>query len=213
MMPMLEVNFNHLLPKDKEAHILDIGCGMGHFLHLLKTKGYKKFFGIDVGIEQIDYCRKNVTDRVQLIDDLTGYLKSRTEEYDFIMFKSVIAHLPHEEIVDALSAMHKSLKPGGRLIVEEFNASAWIGNFMLYNDFTHYCAFTENSLRQVLLLAGFTKINIGPNRYVVKKPTQFMAFLIRTIWQVILRCIYIAERGMGSNPHILSKLIIAVAEK
>ncbi|MDP3732561.1 MAG: class I SAM-dependent methyltransferase [Candidatus Omnitrophota bacterium] len=209
----LELNYAEFLPLDKEAGILDIGCGMGQFIAYLRKNGYRSVSGIDVGQEAVDYCRKKGIDNVLKIDSLADFLSKNIEKFDLIILKSVIAHLPRRELISILSAARSSLKHGGRLVVETFNASVWTGVFMRYNDFTHRNAFTENSLRQVLLLAGFTEIEISPNRYLIKKPSQIIAFLVRKIWQMVLSYIYIAERGTGSNPHILSKLLIAVAEK
>src|SRR4051812_37311495 len=50
-----------LLPADKNAKILDIGCGLGHFLYFLKSEGYVNHWGIDLGSEQIHQCREKIT--------------------------------------------------------------------------------------------------------------------------------------------------------
>lgn len=209
----LKVNYSGLLPLNKNAAILDMGCGMGQFVRYLRKNGYTNVVGVDIGREAIDYCKVAGIDNVFKIDSPIDFLTGNTVKFDFIILKSVIAHLPRQELISILSVMRNSLKEGGKLVVETFNASSWTGSFMRYNDFTHRNAFTENSLKAVLLMAGFTKVKISPNRYAIRKPGQIIAFLLRMAWQVILKCIYIAERGIGSNPRILSKLLIAVAQK
>jgi len=208
----LEVNYSDLLPSNKQARILDIGCGMGLFMKYLQRKGYANTMGIDIGREAIDYCKTSGLENVLRVGSLVEFLSNKSGMFDFVILKSVIAHLPQDETIDALSAIRDCLKHDGKLVIETFNASSWTGMFMRYNDFTHQNAFTENSLKQVLLLAGFTKISIRPNKYAVKKLSQVVVFLIRRIWQLLLRCIYVAERGIGSNPCILSKLLIAAAK-
>src|SRR5438445_12979718 len=37
------------LPDDRKAKILDLGCGMGHFLYFLKQAGYANHWGIAIG--------------------------------------------------------------------------------------------------------------------------------------------------------------------
>ncbi len=209
----LNANYSGLLPLIKNAAILDIGCGMGQFVAYLRKNGYTNVTGIDVGREAIDYCKAAGIDNVFKTDSTVDFLAKNPAKFDFIILKSVIAHLPREELVATLSAMRNSLRDGGKLVIETFNASTWTGVFMRYNDFTHRNAFTENSLKAVLLMAGFKKVEIKPNRYAITKLGQIISFLARKLWQGILRCIYIAERGVGSNPRLLSKLLIAVAEK
>lgn len=52
---------NHLkhLPNEKDTRILDLGCGMGHFLYFLKANGYNNYLGIDFCDENIKFCRDN----------------------------------------------------------------------------------------------------------------------------------------------------------
>ena len=45
--------YNKFLPVNKEAHILDIGCGDGGFVYFLQKSGYTNCTGIDVSDEQI----------------------------------------------------------------------------------------------------------------------------------------------------------------
>src|SRR5690349_16113862 len=56
-----------LLPADKGARVLEVGCGLGHFLYFLKTQGYANHWGIDIGKEQIDHCREHITPQVSLV--------------------------------------------------------------------------------------------------------------------------------------------------
>ena len=46
--------YGPFLPLNKNSKILDIGCGMGQFLSLLKNKGYKNFQGIDLSQGQVE---------------------------------------------------------------------------------------------------------------------------------------------------------------
>lgn len=40
--------FKDILPDDKEAKIIDIACGAGHFLYFLQSQGYANASGIDL---------------------------------------------------------------------------------------------------------------------------------------------------------------------
>lgn len=53
--------YGGILPGNRDSNILDIGCGAGHFLYYLKTKGYNNFLGIDISPQQVEYCKKDIT--------------------------------------------------------------------------------------------------------------------------------------------------------
>ena len=45
---IFNANYLKFLPVDKTARILDIGCGIGHFLAYVKSKNYNNFLGVDI---------------------------------------------------------------------------------------------------------------------------------------------------------------------
>ena len=51
-------NYRQYLPSGREAAILDVGCGMGHFLHFLKQAGYKNASGVDGSPDIVAFCKK-----------------------------------------------------------------------------------------------------------------------------------------------------------
>ena len=93
-----ETNYGKLLPLDKNVKILDIGCGMGHFLYYLKTRGYKNFSGIDIGEKQVDFCKKHFTNHVE-VANVMNYLKDLEEEYDVIVMNDLIEHIVKDEVI------------------------------------------------------------------------------------------------------------------
>lgn len=48
------LTYGPFLPLNKNSKILDIACGMGQFLSLLKNKVHKNFQGIDLSQEQVE---------------------------------------------------------------------------------------------------------------------------------------------------------------
>src|SRR5262249_16540690 len=65
--------FQHLLPEDKGAKILDIGCGYGPFLYFLQKEGYRNICGVDISPEQVEAARQLGIDNVYC-DDLIPFL-------------------------------------------------------------------------------------------------------------------------------------------
>jgi 2-polyprenyl-3-methyl-5-hydroxy-6-metoxy-1,4-benzoquinol methylase len=155
--------FAPILPQDREASVLDVGCGLGHFLYFLKQEGYVNHRGIDIGREQIDACRQHVTQHVECVSDSTAYLVERSNSYDAIVFIDVFEHLDDDEIFPLLDAVRVALKAGGRVIVSVPNAACITALTTLYGDMTHRRLFTEVSLTQLLSCAGFNKVQILPN--------------------------------------------------
>src|ERR1700723_1182860 len=111
-------SFGKLLPTNLDARILDIGCGMGHFLHYLNLKGYRNLMGVEISPEQVDFCRETVNSNVLLIFAPVSFLADRSQSWECIIFKDVIDHLPRRQVIPALSAIFQALTPGSAAIVE-----------------------------------------------------------------------------------------------
>ena len=57
------------MPKNKDARILEIGFGRGDFLRFLIKNCYHNFLGVEIGPEQYEVVKKNITDKVILVED------------------------------------------------------------------------------------------------------------------------------------------------
>lgn len=206
-------NYKRLIPEDKNIKILDIGCGTGDFLFFLKKEGYANFEGVDIGKDQIDFCKRNITEKVRHIEDIRGYLAENPNTFDVITMLNVIEHLPKGEIVDTLKSINNALRKKGRFIVQTVNMANLSCSYNRYIDFTHEVGFTERSLTDILRVADFSRIAVYgqkvPFRFSIKR--IFWIFL-RKIWFLILRITYLIECGVDS-PKIFSTFIIGVAEK
>ena len=68
---------------NRPLRILDIGSGTGNLLNYLLKNSCKNIFGVDNSSEQLDICRKFVSDRV-IQDDMFHFLRTTTSKFDFI---------------------------------------------------------------------------------------------------------------------------------
>ena len=118
-----EDNYAPLLPADKNAAVLDIGCGMGEFLLFLKQRGHHNIEGVDISGHLIEYCRQLVGCPATQIAELRGFLETRRGRYDLIYLGDVIEHLPKPELLLNLEAIRNALCPGGFLLVRTNNAA------------------------------------------------------------------------------------------
>ena len=201
-------NYLKFLPVNKTARILDIGCGLGHFLAYVKSNNYINFLGIDIGKEQIDHCKKHITRKVQLISNLSTFLKENKDSFDFILMNDVIEHIEKEEVIDTLSKVLASLKKNGVVVIRTVNLKNRWGMAVRYMDFTHTAGFTQESIRQVMFTAGFKNISLVEEKHPVYDIKSFVRVFLKRLFEFVYRLEYIASFGTF-NP-MLSNMLIAV---
>jgi len=152
-----------ILPKNKDAEILDIGCGYGNLIQQIKNIGYKNVRGVDIEKESLDFCLKNNLD-VEEIENIEDYAKKTSKKFDFAIMNHVLEHIKKDKIIETLQAIKSMLKENGSLYITTPNAQARTGCYWAHEDFTHELLFTSGSLFYVLKAAGFEKVQfIDPN--------------------------------------------------
>lgn len=208
-----EEGYSQLLPvlPERSAPVLDFGCGGGEFLAYLKSQGFTDIAGIDRSKEQVARCVERGLSQVEPITDSVAWLKSHPGHFAAIVLNDVLEHIAKPEIISTLEAIRTALRPGGKVVIKVPNAANAFGLVARYLDFTHEVAFTEHSLRQVLLAAGFDGIAVGGIE------TQWRPTIKRTLYwaanrayQVMHHGLYVAAVGADA-PVVMSKLLLASA--
>lgn len=205
-------NYLKYLPSDKRARILDLGCGMGHFLYFLKRQGYKDFLGVDSSEQEIHYCKDKGYPVEK--DDIFAFLDKDIEKFDAVIFNDVIEHLTKEQILNILAKIYKSLRTNGVLLIKTINMANFItASGGRYIDITHEIGFTEESLRQVCLLSGFKNVKIkGTDIYIFYlNPLNYLAKFAAFILSKLFRILFLLYGRKTS--HISTKDILAVCKK
>jgi len=204
-------NYLPFMPADKDAVMIDVGCGIGCFLNFAKKHGYTNVIGIDISKENVSFCEK-MGFNVKMADART-YLNERDKEFSLVVFNEVIEHLEKQEVFDMLDAMKHSLKENGILLIKTPNMSnPYISLTSRYSDFTHTIGFTEISLKQVLNAVGFSEVNIvGTDIYVFNPLVNVLAGVISKL--VCLR-LYLTSYLFGRKyVKIFQKNLLAIARK
>jgi 2-polyprenyl-3-methyl-5-hydroxy-6-metoxy-1,4-benzoquinol methylase len=205
-----EREYSDILPSNKDASMLDVGCGMGHFVNYLRHKGFSSVKGVDHSAEQVNYCLSAGLP-VAKIDDIFDFLNSQTNSYDFIMMSDVLEHFDKNEVLQVLEGLRGALRSGGVLVLRVPNMSSIYGLHGRYLDFTHEVGFTESSLNQVLMCAGFARIHIRDNKIPFGfAPKRFMRWLLFWVWRKLLNLIFLIEVG-EDKPRLYGKTLVAVA--
>ena len=206
-----KMNYSEVLPESREASILDLGAGGGQFLYYLKKEGYSNYRGIDISPQQVEFCKKNVTDRAMEADAF-DFLKNKHEEYDAVVANDILEHIPKDRTMELLALVRRSLKQRGVLIVRVPNMSNPFSLNSRYCDFTHETGFTQKSLYQVLWMSGFRDI-VFPARGRIKVRSLrnlFRKWLLALLRKFIRFCYYVQDFTVPSH---LEKNIVAVARK
>lgn len=207
-----EKNYSRYITNDKNIKILDIGCGMGHFLYYLQKEGYENNLGIDASAENIEFCK--IKGFKVEHNDVFNFFKSNVEPFDIIVMNDVIEHFNKEEIISILDLIHKNLVENGKLIIKTINSSNPImANSSRYLDFTHEIGFTEESLSQILKICDFKDVSIYPqNIYIFYfNPLNYIAKFFSILFNFIFRLIFLLYGRKSTK--IFTKDIIAVAIK
>lgn len=105
-----------LLPKYRigtDKRILDIGCGQGPALDILRARGYSSVVGITLNEEDVRICREKEHD-VRKMDQ--SFLDFADESFDFIWARHVIEHSIFPYFT--LSEFARVLTKGGMLYLE-----------------------------------------------------------------------------------------------
>lgn len=110
-----------LLQKNKNAQLLDLGCGYGRFtLRAGKTIGSKGLHGVEIVDEKIDKARERGIDVRK--GDLNQKLPFQNESFDVIIASHIIEHLDNTDTF--VKEIYRVLKPGGYLIIATPNLAA-----------------------------------------------------------------------------------------
>jgi tRNA G46 methylase TrmB len=207
-------NYLPFLPQDRQARILDIGCGMGDFLYFLQKHSYTNFLGLDVGAEQVKYANRCLHAEKAILVDSTEEFLEKGDQYSCVAMLNVIEHIKKDRVVGLLKNIHEVLTENGVLLLKTDNLACITGAFNRYFDFTHEMGFVEPSLKQVLKLAGFQEITFIEER--CSPPYSFRTrtwLVLVALYRKILRLAYELERRGNLMPTTWGKDLTAIARK
>lgn len=147
---------------NRQAKILDMGCGSGSLLSALNHSGFSDIIGVDVSPEQVAMAGEmGVTGVIQ--GDVLEVLRSSNNKFDLITGMDIIEHFTKNELVEVLQAAYAALKPGGMVLLRTPNMDAPIASVFAYGDFTHELLLNASGAQQVMLAAGFSRVDVLPS--------------------------------------------------
>ena len=189
--------FLPILPTEKDAPILDVGCGYGEFLYFVQANGYSNAYGIDLNARQVEAGSSLGVLNLRCGDG-RKFLAEKPESFAFISAIDVLEHIPKAQVLDYLGLVHAALLPGGTFLCQVPNLAAFYTP-LFYMDFSHETPFTASSLKQALELAGFGQVRVAPMGPVIHGAKSALRFLL---WKAIaagLRFVQTVEGGPRSH--------------
>lgn len=140
-------------------NILDIGCGRGEFLSLLKENG-KITLGIDLNEDMIQICQKKNLKAEKA--DAFDYLKTLEDgSLGGIFAAHVIEHVGNARLREFVQLCSNKLKSGGILIYETPNPhSIVVSSTSFYLDLTHINPIHPETIQFLLDSCGIVKSEI-----------------------------------------------------
>jgi O-antigen chain-terminating methyltransferase len=144
---------------DGAADVLDIGCGRGEFLALLRERGITAR-GIDINGAMVAVCRQQGLQAEEA--DALAYLRAQQDgSLGGLCAAQVIEHLEPRYLTALLDAAFQKLRPGAAIVLETINPACWFAFFESYiRDLTHVRAIHPDTLQYLLVASGFQHVDI-----------------------------------------------------
>jgi SAM-dependent methyltransferase len=140
------------------APVLDIGCGRGELLMLLREAGIEAR-GIDADADMVAFAQGEGLDVEQA--DLVEYLERvGSGTLGGIFMGQVVEHLPPAVLVRSLELAAQKLRPGGVLVAETINPLSPLALRHYFADLTHAQPLVPETLQLLARQAGFAETEL-----------------------------------------------------
>jgi len=156
----VKTQLEEYLPFFKKGNkVLDLGCGRGEFLDLLKGK-WIDAEGIDVNEQMVSICQdKGLTCRKgDILEQLTEYANG---SLGGIFSSQVIEHLLPPYLKRLLELAFVKLEPSAPIVMETINSTSVFALVQIFHlDFSHKHPIHPQALKYLLESSGFEDIQI-----------------------------------------------------
>lgn len=141
------------------ANVLDVGCGFGTLLNILKTKYHAQVQGIELATVDVEAAKTFYG-----LDLFAGSLKDFFIKYSDQKFDCIILHHTFEHMSEPraeLATMHGMLAPGGILYIGVPNVMNLKKRPEIFFQMGHAYSYSPKTLEKILSLEGFKIIKFN----------------------------------------------------
>lgn len=155
----LQQYLTYLPPANQAGKLVDIGCGRGEWLQLVKAQGYQAI-GIEINPVMQDFCQQQGL-QVELTSFLQWLQAQPSASLGAITAFQVAEHLPFELLFALVQEAKRTLQPGGLLLLETPNPeNLLVASHTFYHDPTHRHPLTPTLMRFLAEYVGFVSPEI-----------------------------------------------------
>jgi 2-polyprenyl-3-methyl-5-hydroxy-6-metoxy-1,4-benzoquinol methylase len=141
------------------SDVVDVGCGRGELLDLLKERGVAAR-GVDVNLAMVELCQA----RGLAVEagDAVGYLGRQLDgSIGGLVAIQVVEHFEPGYLAQFLDTAYHKMRPGAPLILETINPACWMAFFETYiRDLTHQRPLHPETLRYLVQASGFQSVDV-----------------------------------------------------
>jgi SAM-dependent methyltransferase len=140
--------------------VLDVGCGRGEFLDLLRERAVSAR-GIDINPAMVEVCLGKGLQAET--GDALAYVRGLPDSSLGGLFAAqVVEHLEPRYLMRLLDAAFDKLRPGAPIVLETINPACWFAFFESYiRDLTHVRPVHPDTLKYLLIATGFQRVDIS----------------------------------------------------
>lgn len=150
---------------------LDIGCGTGIFLRMLKKRGTA--YGLDISERALSYCRTNKCD--SLVRAAGSPLPFKDNSFSLVTLLDMIEHVDND--LDVMKEVYRVCKPGGLVVITVPAFSFLWGS---HDDSHHHKRrYVLPQLREMTLSTGFMLEKETYTNFFIFLPVLFRRILSR----------------------------------
>jgi SAM-dependent methyltransferase len=141
------------------SDVLDVGCGRGEFLMLLRERGIGGR-GVDLNPAMVEASRERGLEASA--GDALTYLASLPDESLGGLFSAqVVEHLEAAYLLRLIDCAFVKLRRGAPIVLETINPACWFAFFSSYiRDITHAQPVHPDTLKYLLIASGFQRVDI-----------------------------------------------------
>jgi len=159
------------------APVLDIGCGRGEFLALLREAGVEAR-GVDLDEDMVAYARGEGLE-VEHADAIEHLERLEDGSLGGIFAAQLVEHVPAPTLMQLLELAAAKLRPGGLLVAETINPLSPLALRNYFADLTHAQPLVPETLELLVRQSGFENVELrylnAPKERLVEPPDPVIA--------------------------------------